>query len=141
MISRARLVHVPGRTTADAADLGGKATNLERLGAAGNTVPRWFAVTTDAFESALASAGIDDIIADRVSALGGAPDAARRLSEEVREAVLRMSLPSHIAGAIFETYEEIFAGGAHVAVRSSAVGEDAAGESFAGLHDLSLIHI
>ena len=135
VIPKARFVHVPGRTAAEASALGGKAANLERLGAAGNTVPRWFAVTTDALDSALAGAGIDAVIADRVSALRGTPDAARRLSEEAREAILRMSVPSDIAKTISETYEGIFSDGAHVAVRSSAVGEDAAGESFAGLHD------
>jgi len=128
-------IHTPGRTGEPPVSLGGKAANLERLEAAGQTIPEWFAVTTSALRSALRSSGVDAVIAGRASSIGAGPDAARGLSESARSAVLGMAVPDGVVKAIARAYDDAFPGADYVAVRSSAVGEDAAGESFAGLHD------
>ena len=94
--------------------LGGKAANLARLEALGLAVPPWYAITTRAFHEAVQGIEIADDIRSRIAAVAIPPE----LEQEVKRAhALRIEY------------------NAYVAVRSSAAGEDAAGESFAGLHD------
>lgn len=101
--------------------LGGKAANLARLEARGLPVPPWFAVTTRAFERALEQAGLRERIAT------GSP-------EEIRAWIASVPLPPEVITAV-ESAQRVDPERTFVAVRSSAAGEDAAGESFAGLHD------
>jgi rifampicin phosphotransferase len=82
---------------ADPAELGGKATNLARLAAAGAEVPPWVVIPASVHGAALAPEPSDALMAEVEAALEAAG----------------------LAGAV-------------LAVRSSAVGEDAAGASFAG---------
>jgi pyruvate,water dikinase len=91
-----------------ASRLGGKSTVLGELTRAGLDVPPGFAVTTDAYRAAR---GADD------------------LPDDVRDAV---------AGAYGELCRRCGAADVPVAVRSSAVGEDAPDASFAGEHDTFL---
>ena len=121
--------------------LGGKAANLARLERLGMAVPPWYAVTTLAFDRALASAGLSGPIAERLSRLHGPngedpEDLVRRVSSEVRGWILEAPLPPELERMV-ERAHAARIGDAEtlVAVRSSAAGEDAAGESFAGLHD------
>ncbi|MCA1732183.1 MAG: hypothetical protein LC732_01110, partial [Acidobacteria bacterium] len=89
---------------ADASTVGGKAANLAGLQAAGFDVPRWFAVTTEAFASATDGGG-----------------------------TIRPS--SALEGEIRAKQREVFGPEVLLAVRSSAADEDAAGDSFAGIHE------
>src|SRR5262245_14933347 len=107
--------------------LGGKAANLAVLESLGLPVPPWYAVTTEAFHAALAGAGLRDRLA-RVDDLGAA-------SEEIRSRIAAVPLPPGLEEEIATAHAARIGEDAYVAVRSSAAGEDAAGESFAGLHD------
>ena len=95
--------------------LGGKAANLARLEALGMPVPPWYAITTRAFEEAVKGIQIAEDARSRIASVVLPPE----LEREVQRAQ-SLRIPD----------DEAF-----VAVRSSAAGEDAAGESFAGLHD------
>jgi pyruvate,water dikinase len=109
--------------------LGGKAANLARLEALGLPVPPWYAITTDAFERALAP------LRERIAGRLRDGDLAA-VSSEIRAWVLALDLPPGLEEEIAAAQAARIGGdGAFVAVRSSAAGEDAAGESFAGLHD------
>jgi pyruvate,water dikinase len=98
-------------TLADVAIAGGKCAHLADLTSAGFPVPPGFAVTTHAFER---------VVGD----------------ERAREAVASLAVPAEIASAIAAAYAEL--GAPPVAVRSSAVAEDAADASFAGMQSTYL---
>jgi pyruvate,water dikinase len=119
--------------------LGGKAANLARLENLGLPVPPWYAITTDSFLLALDAAGLRDRIAERLATVREAEadgeDAWRRAAGEIRGWILGLPLPRELEAEIARSHAERIPDGALVAVRSSAAGEDAAGESFAGLHD------
>jgi len=104
---------------AGAPEIGGKGANLVRLRRAGQAVPPFYAVTAAAFRHVM-----------RQAALGSTGDAAA-----TREAVLRLALPAALTQAVLSAHRAAGLDGVHVAVRSSAVDEDGAGASFAGLHD------
>lgn len=113
--------------------IGGKAANLARLESLELPVPPWYAVTTRAFERALGTK-LGGRIQARLEAAGAEAD-LRRASEEIRGWVLGLELPPDLTAEIDRAHAARIPDGAYVAVRSSAAGEDAAGESFAGLHD------
>jgi rifampicin phosphotransferase len=106
---------------------GGKALNLHLLTAQGQPVPAWAVVGIDALERFVEGAGLQDEIEQLVAA--DSAEARRR----VRDLLLEPPLQTEVAEVIAEAYER--AGGEEVAVRSSAVEEDAAGYSFAGQFD------
>lgn len=90
---------------------GGKARNLALLRDAGADVPPWIAIGTAAFEGLV----------------GGGEDA-----EAARANVARMELPGDFRAAVLAALDAAGLRDALLAVRSSAVGEDGAGASFAG---------
>jgi pyruvate,water dikinase len=112
--------------------VGGKAANLAALESFGQRVPPWFAVTSAAFRRALESDGLAGWIAERLPAAPGDPTHGL---EEIRARIAELAPPSQLRAAIEETYGKLIPDGAWVAVRSSALGEDTASDSFAGLHD------
>jgi pyruvate,water dikinase len=116
--------------------VGHKLANLGELRALGHRVPAGFAVTTRAFllfmmENDLwrRAARLDSILeADGQRAL---PEAC----QEVRHAILGAPIPASVATAIALELERAFHGDVpELAVRSSAVGEDTAVASHAGLY-------
>jgi rifampicin phosphotransferase len=120
----------PGAGPEPAGVLGGKAANLACLESLGLSVPSWYAVTTAAFADSLGD--LRERIASR---LDGAEDLGTA-SAEIRSWILALDLPPGLENEIAIAHTaRIGDDGAFVAVRSSAAGEDAAGESFAGLHD------
>lgn len=113
--------------------LGGKAANLVVLESLDLPVPPWYAVTTEAFYQALAMAGLRERIADRLTRTD--MDDLGAVSSEIRGWIAGVPLPDGLEEEIAAVHAARIGDGTYVAVRSSAAGEDAAGESFAGLHD------
>jgi len=117
--------------------VGGKASKLSQLAGAGFGVPRGFCLTTRAYQRFANNAAIGATI--RME-LGRKPMDDMRW-EEIWDAALRIRatfLSQPLDGALRDAIAQGLAGldpSAPLAVRSSAVGEDAAGRSFAGLHE------
>ena len=117
--------------------VGGKAAKLARLARAGFEVPRGFCLTTRAYQAFVKNAGITATI--RMELGRKSMDDMRW--EEIWDAALRIRatfLAQPLDGVLRETIAQGLAGfdaSTPLAVRSSAVGEDAAGRSFAGLHE------
>ena len=106
--------------------LGGKALNLGKLIKAGFPVPSGFCLTSDAY---------------RRHADGCRIDLARMAPEEIRGRLMEGQIPAAVMNQLAAAYRGLVAGGLgprHLAVRSSAVGEDAPGRSFAGLYETVL---
>ncbi len=121
---------VPRRATA----FGGKARSLAELVRAGFVVPAGFAISASVAERAMAAALPQE---DRLEALLVAP--ARALGETrlhaIAEAVRTIAIPEPAERAIREAYTLLAREGApRVAVRSSALSEDHATRSSAGLY-------
>ena len=116
-------------------ETGGKAANLGILLQAGLPVPPGFVVTTTAFFLALEQAHVRETIHQRFLACDvNDPVALRECAKWMREEVRNLSIPMLVQDEILSAYhhmgERLF-----VAVRSSAVGEDRAFASFAGMHE------
>jgi rifampicin phosphotransferase len=114
---------------------GGKAEALHELAAAGFDVPRFVALSDRLFRQHV------DPVADGLAAVlaaivdGGEEEA----SAELRGLVEGIDIDAALRDALVTTWHDQL-GGSPVAVRSSAVGEDGAEQSFAGQHD-SLLQV
>lgn len=117
--------------------VGGKAFALVRLARAGFCVPRTICVTTDAYHEYVDRVGLRERILLELHR----KDFADMRWEEVwdcatriRNLFLQKPMPPALKADLSQAIQSLFAGRA-VAVRSSAPDEDAAGSSFAGLHE------
>jgi pyruvate,water dikinase len=114
--------------------LGGKGASLDRLIRMGAPTPPGFCLTTAAFRRQLALCA-DDVAA----AISGLP--AEESRARLTELVLTEPWPPDLVAAVEHALHEL---GGHsgneqrFAVRSSAVGEDGATASFAGIHETEL---
>ena len=121
----------------DAAEYGGKSANLGELLSAGLDVPPGFAVAAGAFRDFLETTGLDGTIATAMAraASGGVDDGAAA-SKAIGEAMRFAPLPEQLRNELAERHEELVRAcggkGPHVAVRSSAIGEDSEDATFAG---------
>jgi pyruvate, water dikinase len=108
---------------ADVPRVGGKCASLGEMTKAGFPVPPGFAVSTRAFDEVVGPLDREDV-------------------EELRERVRSIELPEDVAAAIRDAYaalgKSVGSDDPPVAVRSSAVAEDSAEGSFAGLQDTYL---
>ncbi|GAA4366892.1 phosphoenolpyruvate synthase [Agromyces bauzanensis] len=121
----------------DAPSVGGKGANLGEMTSAGLPIPPGFVVTAEAYLEAIDHAGIRQRLLDGFREAAAAADDPERLTSSaaaLREAVRGVPIPDDVRAAILAEYHRLGEDVA-VAVRSSATSEDAAGTSFAGMHD------
>ncbi|MBU1041148.1 MAG: pyruvate, water dikinase [Proteobacteria bacterium] len=134
---------------------GGKMANLgDMRSRIGLPVPDGFVITASAFEAFMAAGDLQDEINARLQALpadGSGPgssgvgstgggdgeglDAHFRLASEIQQRIIGVPVPEAVAQAILSAYDRLCAdsgGPVRVSLRSSALGEDAAGTTFAG---------
>jgi pyruvate, water dikinase len=123
---------------ADADAFGGKSAALGELIAAGIPVPPGFALATSAFRAFVDEAGLGGRIAAEMSrASAGDVDSLGAASQAIGEAMRSAPLPEAVREEIARRYAELGAD-APVAVRSSALGEDAQDATFAGQQETYL---
>jgi pyruvate,water dikinase len=119
----------------DTDSVGGKGANLGELTAGGLPVPPGFVITGEAYLDAAGRAGVRDRL---VSILREARDASQedldRLAGEARQLVHSVPVPEELASEIAAAYRRL-GDDIRVAVRSSGIGEDAEGTSFAGMNE------
>lgn len=116
--------------------VGGKAASLSNLLAGGFAVPLGFAVTSDGYRCFEGAAGLEE-------RLKGAGDidpkdfaAVRGFAAEAEAWITAAELPDELRSQIAAAYDELVSlSGVASAVRSSAVSEDGAAASFAGLYE------
>ena len=124
---------------ADAAayETGGKGASLVQLNRGGFPVPPGFVVTADGYRRFVAAnalqPGIDQLLATPDLRV---PKVAREACAALVQQLEGAALPADLAEEIAAAYEELRArGAAVVAARSSALSEDAAAASSAGLYE------
>ena len=117
--------------------VGGKAAKLSQLARAGFTVPRGVCLTTWAYESFIGDSDIVNTIRMEL----GRKSLDEMRWEEIWDAALRIRaafMVQPLSDSLRRTIAEslsAFDSSTRLAVRSSAIGEDSADRSFAGLHE------
>ncbi|WP_394831449.1 hypothetical protein LVJ94_33545 [Pendulispora rubella] len=112
--------------------VGGKGANLDLLREL--PVPRWFCVTTRAFEHLVSD--LRYRFAARLATLAWATDdEVIAFAGELRQAARACALEADDERRILENFDALFGPETWVAVRSSAVGEDGSQASYAGQMD------
>jgi pyruvate,water dikinase len=137
-LSDERLVIPLNAVTKEMADFVG--SKMANLGEIKNSlqvrVPPGFAVTARAYQRFLEHNDLQAEIDRRLQAAGSDQiDALYTLSAEIQQMIIRAEVPLELAGAIRGAWSAMEAEAGRkvtVALRSSALGEDAAGSSFAG---------
>lgn len=112
--------------------LGGKAANLAWLSREGLPVPRWWVMDSDGFRELLESNDLAGFVERELGALAADSSVLEAASARIREKILAASLPATL---LQELGELAAAHDGYFAVRSSVLGEDAEGASFAGQMD------
>ncbi|PIE40829.1 MAG: phosphoenolpyruvate synthase [Gammaproteobacteria bacterium] len=117
--------------------LGGKAYNLAQLTLHDFPVPQWYVVTTDAVALFMREAGIEEGIQQQVATLSveSSQQEIEAVSKLIQQQILEKPLPQSLMATIEAKIDADLLSNQFVAVRSSVVGEDAEGASFAGQMD------
>ena len=121
----------------DADLLGGKAENLALLTRNGFTVPKWWVLTTQGFSKQLEQLGIKDWVEGKVKVLTGEENnkVIAGIAQEIQAEIGKQPLNDEIINHIRRSIPADVLASTSFAVRSSVVGEDAEGASFAGQMD------
>lgn len=120
--------------------LGGKAWNMAWMSRNGLPVPEWWVLTTNAFSHQIKSAGLVEFIDAQVALLkdGVQSEKVAVIAENIQAEISKHELNPSIRAAILEAIPPEYLADKLFAVRSSVVGEDAEGASFAGQMDSHL---
>jgi phosphoenolpyruvate synthase/pyruvate phosphate dikinase len=118
-------------------DVGGKGASLFALMAGGFSVPMGFAVTAEASRRFEEESGIAAILPDLLSKTDFKnAESVQAMIAELAPRLVEAPLPGDLVQEITVAYQDLSSMvGAACAVRSSAVGEDSARASFAGLYE------
>lgn len=121
------------------AEVGGKAFNLRRILELDLPAPRGVVVTSHAFRMFLDQHALGQRIEQLLTGIEQTPAALGQSSAAIRELVMSTEIPAAIREEIAMALPSLAANGKLI-VRSSAVGEDSACDSFAGQLD-SILHV
>lgn len=140
----AMALSINGMGLEDVDEVGGKMAALGQVRRMGLAVPEGFAVTATAFRRFMAADGLQEEIDRRIQQSGlGAADNGRShrldqvyaLSSDLQRLVMSAPVVDEVRRALEDgvrAMTNVLGPGLRLAVRSSAVGEDALGASFAG---------
>ncbi|MCK6528007.1 hypothetical protein L6R50_10755 [Myxococcota bacterium] len=116
---------------------GGKAASLARMAQGGLPVPRGFCIGADVWRAAVAAERARAGLAAALEpARAGTPAGLGLASNAARAYVEKLPLDPAVRDAVIAAWRAL--GGGPVAVRSSGIGEDGAGTSFAGQYETFL---
>jgi pyruvate,water dikinase len=119
----------------DTGSVGGKGANLGELTKAGLPAPPGFVISGEAYLDAMGRAGVRDQLAGIIAdARAATQEELDGLAAKARELVHSAPVPEDLAAEVVAAYDRL-GEGIRVAVRSSGIGEDAEGTSFAGMNE------
>jgi pyruvate,water dikinase len=120
----------------DSATMGGKASHLLEMSAAGFPVPEGFVLSTDAYRAFLETNGLEAELREIVDVDTDDPEAVATAAAEAKALITDSALPEEISTPIRAACRDLEY--ETVAVRSSATAEDLADASFAGQQETFL---
>jgi phosphoenolpyruvate synthase/pyruvate phosphate dikinase len=125
---------------AGSAEVGGKGASLVDLIRGGFPVPDGFVITADGYRRFISANDLQPLIEQVLAAPSlRTPKEARAVAQPLFERVLEAALPPDLEQEASDAYARLLArGAAVVAVRSSALSEDASSASSAGLYETYL---
>lgn len=116
--------------------VGGKGANLGRLKKWGQAVPDFVVISTELMRTVLEKQELTESLNRRLARLTAdtASEAVEHVAEAIQDDVKKLDCDAYLSPVIRQIWDSRFKGKS-VSVRSSAIGEDAADVSFAGMHD------
>lgn len=128
------IIQFTDERSADSAMVGGKGAGLGELVQHQFNVPNGFIVSKNAFNLAMAHAGISSEAVGKMIATHPASYAnIQKTSARLRDRTLQVGLPPELTSELRTAVLEL--GATSFVVRSSAIGEDSSATSFAGMNE------